>query len=109
EVQRVRGGEPVDLRDPDGRQQTGDRKEVRVRVRDGRACDEMGEQVQPTEDAGVRERGSRDGRLPGDVDAREPDRGESPDPDEGHELPITTSYGGACSFYPYIVRLWGVR
>jgi len=89
--------EPVDLRHPDGGEEPRDRQQVRVRERDGRARDDVREEVQAEEDARVGQRAGRDDRLSGDVDAREADRGESADADQSQELSVTKAYGGISS------------
>jgi hypothetical protein len=45
-------------------------------------------EVQTEEEAGVAQRGSRDDRLAGDVDAGKSDGRQDPDDDEERELPI---------------------
>ncbi len=92
-LERVRRPEPVDLGQPDGGQQPGDRQEVRVGVRHGEPGDDVRREVEREEEDRVRERRSGDMRLPRDVDARESDRSDDPDDDEIGELAIPVAQG----------------
>jgi hypothetical protein len=53
----------------------------------------VGSDVEREEEAGVGEGGGRDDRLPCDVDARESEAGEDPDPDEVEELAVPCAEG----------------
>ena len=86
--QRARRAEAVDLCQPDRGEQRGHRQEVRIGERHGEPRDDVGDEVEGEEERGVAERAGRDVRLERDVDAREADRGEDSDGEEGDELAV---------------------
>jgi hypothetical protein len=87
-LERVVGVEPVDLGQPDRCQEADDRQQVRIGERDGVTDDEVRGDVEPEEDACVRQRRRGDDVLPRDVDGCEPDRSQDPDDDQEGELAI---------------------
>ena len=80
--------EAVDLRQPDRRQEAGDRQQVRIRERHRVTGHEMSRQVEQQEEACIRERRRRDDVLPCDVDTGEPDRRQHADDDQEQKLPV---------------------
>ncbi len=85
---RVVRAEPVDLRQPDGGEQRCHRQEVRIGERHRAPRDDVRDEVEGEEERGVAERAGRDLRLERDVDAREADRRENSDGEEGDELAV---------------------
>jgi hypothetical protein len=82
----------VDLGQADAGQQAGHRQQVRVRVGDGQARDEVRGQVEREEEPRVRQRSRRDDVLTRDVDAGEAERGEDADDDEVGELAVPVGH-----------------
>ena len=103
-MQGVCGTDPVDLRDPDGRQQARERQQVGVCPRDGDARHGVGCDVETEEEDRIGERGRRDHVLPGDVDAREADRGQDGDDEEVRELAVPGAHRGTSCSYVRTVR-----
>jgi hypothetical protein len=92
-LERVVRVEPVDLRQPDGRQQARDREQVRIRERNRVARDKVRREVEREEETRVGQRGRRDDGLAGDVDAGKSDGRQDSDDDQERELPVAKAQG----------------
>jgi hypothetical protein len=87
----------IDHREPDRRQEPGQRQEVGICVREGDPDDDVGSDEEGEEEGGVGKRSRGDDVLPGDVDGRESGRGEEADDEEVEKLPVAEGQGAPSS------------